>query len=665
MALMATSKLMSDLISERDIGKLLSLISKLDINDPEIKRDYDCPSVNNICTDSVGIWHKDQPDVYRRKTHKDGCDVFWANTDIIGPKEGRRVVLIGESVARGMHYDPWFTPAQVLEKNLQRYEDSTEVIDLARTDMGPIELVDTIKTSQILKPDTIVVFAGNNWLMPGMASQSDQYRLCCFLKENPPLEELKNYMFKILGELTDKFIRFVEKIAENIPIVILIPEFNLVDWTPQMHCPWMEKNQYLIWSSILLEIDKLLKEKKYESAEYETKQLNKLDGGLSPIGAFKLGNAYLKSDTTKARRFLETAKDACILFGETTPRCYTVIQEKLRSINHKKIRVVDIPHLLSEYNSKSLPNKRFFLDYCHMTEEGIRLVMAQTAVDIMALHGIYKEWRAIFYKSDAPLNAVDASARLAGALYNHRMLQPQSIIQYHCTHALQHSDTVTSEVNALLNYGLSIPSNYICASYGELGEISSAIHDRMSYPKVNWRTFLALKEALSNSKPYVIDHENIWNSLILEHGIDKNSPKANLLTSAFGADADPGEIVSCREQLIEYQFFTSEPSDFKLEIVVRTPYESNGIFKIKCNDTVFNYQIKTDWVFLKAHLSVNCIIHGMNSLQFFWPNIELQSVDIHSIMQEEAYWLFAQGEYIDIRMVFGEFQKMEIILNDS
>ncbi len=69
--------------------------------------------------------------------------------------------------------------------------------------------------------------------------------------------------------------------------------------------------------------------------------------------------------------------------------------------------------------------------------------------------------------------------------------------------------------------------------------------------------------------------------------------------------------------------------------------------------------------FLKLHLSANCIIHGMNSLQFFWPNIELQSVDIHSIMQEEAYWLFAQGEYIDIRMVFGEFQKMEIILNDS
>jgi hypothetical protein len=48
---------------------------------------------------------------------------WWANLGRIEPKEaGRaRVVLIGESVARGYLYDPQFTPAMALEMMLEPY----------------------------------------------------------------------------------------------------------------------------------------------------------------------------------------------------------------------------------------------------------------------------------------------------------------------------------------------------------------------------------------------------------------------------------------------------------------------------------------------------------------------------------------------------------------
>jgi hypothetical protein len=61
---------------------------------------------------------------------------FWADVERIGPKRKRRVVLLGESVARGYLYDPALTPAGVLASMMPR----REVVDLARTDLTMKEL---------------------------------------------------------------------------------------------------------------------------------------------------------------------------------------------------------------------------------------------------------------------------------------------------------------------------------------------------------------------------------------------------------------------------------------------------------------------------------------------------------------------------------------------
>src|SRR5215831_13454335 len=81
--------------------------------------------LTDVATSSgrVGIWEKKQEDgrsvfVRSREVMKDWN--FWANLGRIEPKSAkRRVLLLGESVARGYLYDPVYTPAMVLEKIIE------------------------------------------------------------------------------------------------------------------------------------------------------------------------------------------------------------------------------------------------------------------------------------------------------------------------------------------------------------------------------------------------------------------------------------------------------------------------------------------------------------------------------------------------------------------
>jgi len=76
----------------------------------------------------------------------------------------RRVLLIGESVARGYLYDPEFTPALALEKIVEPHfgDDGIEVIDLARTNLG-YKVRELAIAALPLEPDMAIIFAGNNW----------------------------------------------------------------------------------------------------------------------------------------------------------------------------------------------------------------------------------------------------------------------------------------------------------------------------------------------------------------------------------------------------------------------------------------------------------------------------------------------------------------------
>src|SRR5688572_24320491 len=93
----------------------------------------------------IGIWEPDLREdgsVEFVRTGNGAGDLrYWADIERIPAKRGKRVVLLGESVARGYFYDPAVTPARVLEEMLRSAgSQDTHVVDLARSDLtlGPL-----------------------------------------------------------------------------------------------------------------------------------------------------------------------------------------------------------------------------------------------------------------------------------------------------------------------------------------------------------------------------------------------------------------------------------------------------------------------------------------------------------------------------------------------
>src|SRR5262245_29282528 len=87
----------------------------------------------------VGIWEK-QTDSGHFVRRADMIEEWhlWANAGrIFVNRAKRRVILIGESVARGYLFDPQYTPAKALESILisQLGPGEVEVVDLAKTNL--------------------------------------------------------------------------------------------------------------------------------------------------------------------------------------------------------------------------------------------------------------------------------------------------------------------------------------------------------------------------------------------------------------------------------------------------------------------------------------------------------------------------------------------------
>src|SRR4029079_5738439 len=72
----------------------------------------------------IGIWGRDRNDpssTYRRLEQHRSEWRLWADNDALPTPLGRRrIVLLGESAARGYLYDPTFSPAVVLQRLFRR-----------------------------------------------------------------------------------------------------------------------------------------------------------------------------------------------------------------------------------------------------------------------------------------------------------------------------------------------------------------------------------------------------------------------------------------------------------------------------------------------------------------------------------------------------------------
>jgi hypothetical protein len=354
---------------------------------------------------------------------------LWANRTTIKatPPDGRtRVILLGESVARGFVLDPVYTPADVLTNALERkFPGRFDVVDLACTGIGPSQLLAVAEEAMQISPKYVVLFAGNNWWNAywhlGGSSASDSLSG----RTAAEIESQVGKQTRLLARLVlQKIWRACEKAKAE--LLLVIPEFNLGDWHHERLLPaWLDKGPLQRW--LILEREVLAENDSPAKLEC-VEEMVCLDGGLSAYSLELKGRELLRrGDSAAAHTSLSRARDAsCWATSFGTPRCPSSVQDELRALGKAgRARIIDLPAEFGVLSDNGIPDRRLFLDYVHLTPEAIDLAME-------AVSAVVNEGERC---GEPPQKSVVSprafcTTYFLTALHNQHCGQPDSIIRY-------------------------------------------------------------------------------------------------------------------------------------------------------------------------------------------------------------------------------------------
>src|SRR5215472_3980729 len=399
---------------------------------------------------NVGIWFP-QPEpngmAYVRRA-KDTQSSLWADVERIEPKGRRkRIVLLGESVARGYFYDPEFNPAMALRSILENAAgiDAVEIIDLACIDQSADELLFLAKSALRLQPDAYVVFAGNNWHPRRGFAPIATEEIARTLRWTRDWNSVIALIQERTSENAARILRALGDLSRhhNLPIIFLLPEFNLADWRPEFAGPNLFRTPETAraWRAARSAAEEAMQDGNGEGVARLARQMMELTGGTDPIGPNLLARClFFERRMEDARKLFELARDTSLsLPGICSPRCYGVVQQTLRKSAPKEgITLVDLPKQFSEHLGGALPDRRLFHDYCHLTVEGTMVAMSSAAEHLLRILDCPKQsWRRL---KDVPVEVAPATlaqAHLLAAAHNATWGQGPDIIHYHCANALR------------------------------------------------------------------------------------------------------------------------------------------------------------------------------------------------------------------------------------
>jgi hypothetical protein len=499
---------------------------------------------------TIGIWERKQENGetwYVRTPQRESCG-FWSNLERIGPKDSRkRILLLGESVARGTCYDPFFTPAMALDRILSCIlSEPLEVIDLARTDIGLYELRGLIESSLALSPDAMVIFAGNNWRLPKGTVNFDLAELASKVERAGDWAPITAWVREEVRSGVRTLLALLHRIIteRRIPVVFLLPEFNLLDWKNELcgQAPTASGADLVAWEDWRKQAEESLAKGNIDRATELAQRMVTVDRGTLPVGYEILARCKLKlGEVGPARRFYELARDSShSLPINLPPRCYSIIQELLRQeAPGCGVRLVDLPDLFASFRGDQRPGRELFLDYCHMNSEGIRLAMAAAAKELSVGLGDSKASdEEAFSVSIAVDKTTEAHAHFLAAIHNARCGQEYDIVRYHCDVALEHDAAIAETMLLYLQASFEPAPLFMSKSLWHMPErsrqaMSWSLRSFNRERDINLVMLDAIVDALGSAVPDLSTH--VGRVLNREFGVKGGS--INLLAKPFCSPA--------------------------------------------------------------------------------------------------------------------------------
>lgn len=663
--------------NEEEVSELMEHFFKTETenNSPEL---FTRVTEKVVDEDTIGIWKLEETGgqfVYSRDINCYNEWHLWANVSKIPlVKEKNRIVLLGESVARGYFYDPYYNPAIALKNILaaQRTYPESEVIDLARTSLGLEQLYEVFDSCIKLKPDTIVIFAGNNWwttledAVKELAREKDLLQL-----QAGGLTGIRTFLENELKNLVSDFIRHVSEISlqHNIKVVFVIPEFNLGDWKStksEQVVSRLPEGKTIVWLNTRQEAEEALALGNFEKAEELARKMILLDN-THPLGYEFLASGLSEKRLFKeARQALEKARDTAILFRSSSkPRMFSVIKETILSATAKSgtMEVVDLAAVFAAEIVDYMPDRELFLDYCHLTVKGIELSMMAVAKCLMNGNFSNEGYTPVVLPAK-----IEAMAHLFAAIHNAHLGQGKEIISYHCLKAVKepkvqkfmalYTDMASRNIQSILCRSFEkIVENGDLEQYQKGTELLHANGKK----KLDLNLVDTMVSAMESTG--VSMQKSIADLRVSEHAL---IDRVDLLSSYYSLNdyesAIPLKVSYYQSRFTESDFvlFVREAADAELSLVSRVVNQET---EPQFVEIYINGQLLDTLILLQFWKQDNVTIPaaylkpGMNSITVKWPI----STDVfNEILTAKNSHISAGSIFNSMYHIFGELQQLTV-----
>jgi hypothetical protein len=574
--------------------------------------------------DVVGVWRRDG-DEFRRDPARRAEWPLWCDTDRLSTGTPN-VVLLGESAARGYFHDPLLTCADALSGAL----GGRQIVDLARTNATATDVLRVALESAVLRPDCVVVFAGNNWHNLDLSPDHSQRIADAIAVDGVAggrrvfTEEMVAHSAWVLDSLA------AVRDVLGVPLVLVVPEFNLADWHDEIAdlCPALAGVEHRRWTELRAAAERALDDGNTTAAMRFADELIRLDGGTSPAGWHVLARVRLTlGRPDQAAEALRAARDAvCGVFVPHAPRCFGVVADLMRDkARQHDFGLVDLPAVFGALDP--LPGRRLFLDYCHLSRAGIELAMGAVATEVAGGLGIPAPAAVT-----APPGPVDAVAHFLAALHNAHYGQPDDVVVYHLDVAVAADDSVLDQFESYLDYQSRRAPHWMCASFlracadRSIARYLNAADTRLTSKLADHRLRDAIAAVLARHGRVPPDWRRLF---VAEHAtarVDLLSDACHAETfrqrSGYGLGQRKG-FSEIYDQSTRCALPMAEPADVDLAITIRLPAtvdEDSGWVTVLVDGTpIREIGVRKAWHTEHVAVPARLAGTGVHTVELRWP----------------------------------------------
>ena len=331
----------------------------------------------------IGIWNiektQDGFNFYRNESKQEDWH-RWVNRQTINiSSKNKKILVLGESVARGFFYDPSYNLAMALKNSIHNIlpdSHAFDVIDLANNGLTLSDLSIQLDWIELINPDIVIIVAGNNFLIGEYLIHSDLSNLQeKFDREGWQgakkweHETIKKYVKElILNKLLD-----IEKNSKT-TIIFCIPCPNFQTWD------WKGEFSYPLTNNVVKINDWITSQQLNQQQKFDYKYFNRLS-----------------------------------LFRRFIPGCPFYLKQFIKNNiqQYSTIKIIDLYDLFQS----GKPQQDFFLDYCHLNSKGFSKLIKKIINVIFQLSIVDNQ-------IDKPHNNLEAEAHFIAAIHHSRYGQP-------------------------------------------------------------------------------------------------------------------------------------------------------------------------------------------------------------------------------------------------